>query len=125
MQGTYKAIRPPLSPSNLSEGNGFMSQIHPMHTDYETYREIMGELLRPISGDGLDADTLKRLYESKLVYLENLRVKCFREINMIENSPFTGSDYDLILQSIAQTRTHLRHVMLAGISINLRKREAS
>lgn len=38
-------------------------------TDYDTYKEIMGELPKPIIADGLDLETLKRLYESKAVYL--------------------------------------------------------
>src|SRR5690606_501045 len=92
-------------------------------TDYATYREIMGELLRPIDGRGLDVDTLKRLYESKLVYLENLRVKCFREINGVEESPFTLSDYELILDAVHQTGRHLRELILMAIMHNLQRRK--
>lgn len=102
------------------------------NTDYATYREIMDELLRPISGEGLDSDTLKRLYESKLVYLENLRVKCFRAINSNTGSPesgnptnhFTPDDYSLIVKAISDTRGHLRHSMLLAISGNLSRRKA-
>ena len=94
-------------------------------TDYETYKEIMGELLGPIQAIGLDADTLKRLYESKLVYLENLRVKCFYEINKAESSFFTVDDYQLILQAVSETNKHLREIVLIAISDNLNKRKIS
>lgn len=98
------------------------------NTDYATYREIMDELLRPISGDGLDTDTLKRLYESKLVYLENLRIKCFKAINAPSSDKFTkhftSDDYCLIVKAISDTRGHLRHSMLLAISGNLSRRKA-
>ena len=90
-------------------------------TDYETYREIMGELLRPIESHDLDVDTLKRLYESKLVYLENLRVKCFIEVNG-GKGPFTMDDYRLILRALEETNRHLRDLVLAAITVNLQKR---
>lgn len=93
-------------------------------TDYETYQEIMGELLSPISAEGLDPDTLKRLYESKLVYLENLRVKCFWEVNSGKNSFFTLDDYNLILKAIQETRRHLRDLILVVITNNLARRNA-
>lgn len=93
-------------------------------TDYETYREIMGELLRPIDGRGLDVDTLKRLHESKLVYLENLRVKCFYELNAGKGGHFTMDDYNLILQAFGETNRQLRELILLAISSNLKKRTA-
>ncbi len=95
-------------------------------TDYATYKEIMGELLQPICGSGLDDDTLKRLYESKLVYLENLREKCFVEVNAKEGqSPFTIKDYVLILDAMQNTRSHLRSIVLMAITSNLAKRKVS
>jgi hypothetical protein len=93
-------------------------------TDFATYREIMGELLRPIEGHGLDVDTLKRLHESKLVYLENLRVRCFVELNCDTPGHFTMNDYQLILQALAETNRHLRNLILLAISSNLKKRTA-
>ena len=47
-------------------------------TDYETYKEIMDELKNPIIAKGLDPDLLIRLHESKVIYLDNLRVRCFQ-----------------------------------------------
>jgi len=91
-------------------------------TDYETYREIMGELLRPIEAQGLDLDTLKRLYESKLVYLENLRVKCFCEINLSAGGFYTMEDYRLILQALRETQKHIKTLVLAVITSRLQKR---
>ena len=90
-------------------------------TDYETYREIMGELLRPIEAHGLDVDTLKRLYESKLVYLENLRVKCFKEANG-GGGHFTMDDYRLILKALAETNRHLRDLILLALDTSMKKR---
>jgi hypothetical protein len=101
---------------------------HVHNTDYETYREIMGELLRPIAAEGLDVDTLKRLYESKLVYLENLRVKCFIELNGGNKegpSHFKMDDYQLILQAVSETNRHLRELMLVAITNNLRRLKVS
>lgn len=94
-------------------------------TDYETYREIMGELLRPIEAQGLDLDTLKRLYESKLVYLENLRVKCFFEINSKGVGHFTMEDYQLILQALRETQRHVKNLILAVITSRLQKHSST
>ncbi len=89
-------------------------------TDFETYREIMNELLEPIIGEDLDADTLKRLYESKLVYLENLRLKCFLELNNDEDDGyFTTEDYKLILDARNETHGHLRKLIICALSDNL------
>ena len=94
-------------------------------TDYATFKEIMGELLNPIMAEGLELDTLKRLYESKAVYLENLRVKCFWEINKNPRTFFSTQDYQLILRAIAETRNHLRHLILAAVNSQLAKRRVS
>ena len=88
-------------------------------TDYETYREIMSDLLKPIAADDLDVDTLKRLYESKLVYLENLRVKCFRDMNSGKVTHYTQDDYRIIVEASVQTRKHLRGVVLNAINARL------
>ena len=99
--------------------------MEPTITDYATYKEIMGELLSPIVGQGLDVDTLKRLYESKAVYLENLRLKCFWEINTGRKSHFTKDDYILILKAIQETRQELRKLILIAVARNLAKRKVS
>jgi len=92
-------------------------------TDYETYHEIMDELLSPIESEGLDVDTLKRLYESKLVYLENLRVKCFMEMNRKDsNVYFTIHDYRVILSAIDQTHGYLHDLVLTAVTCSLKKR---
>jgi len=96
-----------------------------MATDYETYREIMSDLMQPISGEGLDDDTLKRLYESKLVYLENLRQKCFVELNSAKPSHFSTDDQALVLAAIKQTRVFLRELILLSITNNLARRKVS
>jgi hypothetical protein len=93
---------------------------HKPQTDFDTYREIMNDLMKPIASDGLDDDTVKRLYESKSVYLENLRVKCFRDMNSGRETHFTQDDYRLILEAARQTREHLRGVVLVAINNRLR-----
>ncbi len=92
-------------------------------TDYQTYREIMSELATPIHAEGLDVDTLKRLYDSKLVYLENLRTKCFREMNLTKDSPFTTDDLQLIIRSIAQTKDHIGELVRHAVHTSLAKRK--
>jgi hypothetical protein len=89
------------------------------HTDYDTYREIMNDLLQPIAADGVDIDTLKRLYESKMVYLENLRLKCFRDMNGNKETHFTKEDYRIIVEGGILTRKHLREVVLTAINTRL------
>ena len=97
------------------------------NTDYATFREIVDELLRPISGEDLDGDTLKRLYESKLVYLENLRIKCFKAVNTPKGptpqNHFTVDDYSLIVSAITDTRRHLKQSMMLAISGNISRRK--
>ncbi len=93
--------------------------------DYATYREIMADLMAPISGRGLDDDTLIRLTRSKLVYLENLRLKCFREMNGGKGTEFTAHDYELILEAIRVSRQHMRDSVLLAINANLSRRKAS
>jgi hypothetical protein len=88
-------------------------------TDYETYREIMNDLLKPIASENVDLDTLKRLYESKMVYLENLRVKCFREMNSDNQTLFSQNDYQIIVEASVKTREHLRGVVLGAINNRL------
>jgi hypothetical protein len=92
-------------------------------TDYQTYREIMGELMQPIHSEGLDLDTLKRLYDSKLVYLESLRTKCFREMNTVKDSPFKSEDLALILQAIGQTKEHIGGVVRHAVVTSLARRK--
>ncbi len=94
-------------------------------TDYETYREIMGELIKPILAEGLDAETLKSLYESKAVYLENLRMKCFKELNSEKRvSHFTWDDYHLICRAIKENTSHVRQLILVAVTAKLETRKA-
>ena len=101
-----------------------MAQVDYAH-DYETYREIMNDLLKPIASEGLDADTLKRLYESKLVYLENLRIKCFQEMNGRGSRPgyFSTKDYELILRAVKQTHQHLHDLIIVAVTCSLECRQ--
>jgi hypothetical protein len=94
-------------------------------TDYETYCEIMDELLKPIVADGLDPETLKNLYESKAVYLENLRIRCFSELNHSRQTHFTWHDYKMILWAIDQTRSHVRQLILVVVHDKLSRRKVS
>ena len=98
---------------------------YPETIDYETYQEIMGELDSPIMVSGLDLEMVKRLYESKAVYLENLRIKCFCEINSESPTCFTNDDYLLILNAIKETKVHLRNLILLAVTNQLDERKAS
>lgn len=94
-------------------------------TDYETYREIMPELLHPIQGRNVDGELLVRLYQSKLVYLENLRIQCFREINAVmSQTQFTPQDHELIVEAIRFTKAHIKSAILAAIQENIHRRHA-
>ena len=84
--------------------------------DYETYCEIMSDLMNPIDDSGLDKDTLKCLYESKLIYLENLRLKCFQDINSKTDGPFSSQDLSLIFSALDQTKGHLRDLVILSMS---------
>lgn len=75
---------------------------------YQSYQRIKVDLHQKIDDTGLDAMTLKRLYESKLVYLEELRRTCFRSLNSAEESSFTPDDLGFIITGIRITRSHLR-----------------
>ena len=106
----------------MSEGNYEVSA--DILTDYETYREIMDELLAPIAGSGLDPDTLQRLYASKLVYLENLRLKCFVELNSRHSlGHFSSKDYEVIIRAIRETHNHLHDLVLFAVSCALSRRK--
>lgn len=93
--------------------------------DFESYHDIRSDLHLPISADGLDTETLIRLYESKLVYLQNLRIKAFQDINgSAEKSTFSAADYTHILTAIQTTQTHLREVMVCEIRTSISRRKA-
>lgn len=91
------------------------------HTDYETYREIVDELLRPIRADGVDPETLKKLYESKMVYLEGLRLSCFRELNQKNETRFQPSDLKTIVKAITRTDKDLKQLILTELQSTLQK----
>lgn len=87
------------------------------HTDYETFMQIRAEILCPIADSGLDVVTLRSLHESKLVYLNQLRVQCFHSLNTpAPKDLYSMSDYQLIMQAIHSTKKQLRELMLGAIS---------
>jgi len=79
-------------------------------TDYEMYSQIKWELHRPIQDDGLEADTLRRLYESKIDYLERLRAQCFLAMNQNSPTAFTMQDYHYILIALETTKEQVRDI---------------
>lgn len=84
----------------------------PSNTDYVTYRQIATDLHLPICETGLDRDTVKKLYESKWVYLESLRTRCFVEINRRESgSLFSLDDYREIVEAQKKTVFHMRELI--------------
>jgi hypothetical protein len=84
-------------------------------TDYKTYREIAQDLILPIRAHGLDADTQRRLYSSKLVYLESLRLHCFRQMNLPLVDTFTIDDYQWILLAQALASKQLTDIVRKSI----------
>lgn len=79
---------------------------------YETYTQIQWELHRPIDNEDFDYETLKRLYESKILYLESLRVKCFLAINQHNSTrTFTIKDFQNILLALQTTKEQLRNLV--------------
>jgi hypothetical protein len=95
-----------------------------LRIDYETFKEIEADLLRPIVGDGLDYDTLRKLYESKLVYLSNLRAKCFLDMNQNSSPVFQPDDLAVIVKALSLTNGHIRDLFLTAIQESLAKRRA-
>lgn len=89
---------------------------------YDAYVEIKSDLIKPILKKGLDCLTIKRLYESKAVYLENLRIKCFKEMNVFSESHFTEDDYHYILNAAKINKEHLRNHIFKEIKHNLDNR---
>ena len=72
--------------------------------------------MSPIEGEDLDEKTLCRLYESKLVYLQNLRIKCFQDMNRHEDkNMFSAPDYRRILKAIDQTQIHLHDLVVKAV----------
>jgi hypothetical protein len=92
-----------------------------MSDDYKNYREIMDQLLNPIEGKSLDDQTLLQLYESKLVYLENLRARAFFASNRPDQGFFTPKDQQLIIEAIATTKLHLRDAVVFSIKKRIQK----
>ena len=90
-------------------------------TDYNTYKEIAHELMLPIEGNDLDVQTLKSLYESKLIYLKTLRLSCFREINGKKQTKFQLADYKNILKAIDKTNAHLHDLIVLAVSSSMVK----
>ena len=81
-------------------------------TDYVTYRQVAQELPLPICDAGLDSETVKKLYESKWVYLESLRSRCFIEMNRRDRrSLFSLEDYRLIVDAQKKTVFHMRELI--------------
>ncbi len=72
--------------------------------DYATYSQIKWELHRPIHEDGVDYETLRRLYESKIIYLERLRVQCFYAMNQNSPNEFSMHDYNCIFLALQTTK---------------------
>jgi len=85
-------------------------------TDYETYKEIMDELRNPIVANGLEPDILVRLHESKIIYLENLRVRCFKEINIQSEAHFSWEDYNYIVLALEECRAMTKNLVILSVN---------
>lgn len=102
-----------------------MNQNQLQQSDYESFHEILDDLMKPIRDDGLNVETVIRLYESKLAYLENIRIKCFRDVNARtlrkESNGFQVQDYELIIAAIDLTRKTLKYTILTSVRESLSK----
>ena len=85
--------------------------MNPKSLDYNTYCQIKDDLPLPIFNAEVDKETLKRLYDSKLFYLEHLRTTCFKAMNKNTSSNFTVEDYSFILYSIENTKKYLNDLV--------------
>ena len=88
-------------------------------TDYETYTQIKWDLHRPIQDNEIDFDTLKRLYESKLAYLERLRISCFTAINQKQGSTFQMKDYEYILLALKSNKERFQELFRTSPTLSL------
>ena len=84
-------------------------------TDYETYKEIMDELRNPIIAKGLEPEIMVRLHESKVIYLENLRVRCFKELNLEGVAHFSWDDYNYIVLALEECRATTRSLVIHSV----------
>lgn len=81
---------------------------------YKLYSEIKQELHCPIPKQDRTWEDLRDLYESKLSYLERLRVVCFEDMNS-QTADFSIQDYQHILQAIQFTKEHLASLVRLAI----------
>ncbi|MEY4065812.1 MAG: hypothetical protein RIR26_2020 [Pseudomonadota bacterium] len=91
---------------------------------YQLYCELLEELLEPIEPT-LDLNTRYELYQSKLIYLENLQEQCFRSVNRNSNGhsqmhdDFTSQDLQTIKTAITSTHAFMRSTILEALNLRL------
>lgn len=91
---------------------------------YQLYRELMEELLAPLEPT-LDVNVRYELYQSKLIYLENLQEQCFRTVNKrpagsaTHNDDFTPQDMKTINSAITSTHNFMRSTILEALNLRL------
>jgi hypothetical protein len=88
------------------------AHIFPQDTkvSYELYRELAGELCAPIDDVNMGLELRHELYLSKLVYLQNLQVQCFKNINSSQQKDclYDVSDLENIYHAIQVTEEFLK-----------------
>ena len=56
-----------------------------------------------------------RLHESKVIYLENLRVRCFKELNLEGVAHFSWDDYNYIVLALEECRATTRSLVIHSV----------
>jgi len=89
--------------------------------EFSIYRDIAKDLLNPIKEE-VDVITKKQLYLSKLIYLEHLHKRVFKELNTNpQNTLFKSDDICLILKAIKRTKYFIKTLYTESLYNSLSK----
>lgn len=83
--------------------------------NYDLYRDIADDLSSQVD-QKLEPEVRYELYQSKLVYLTNLQIQCFKQINLAgSKSQFQNSDLANIILAIEMTHKQMRDTVLEAM----------
>ena len=91
------------------------------NTEFNIYKDIAKDLLNPINED-VDVITKIHLYLSKLIYLEHLHKRVFKELNTNpQNTLFKTDDICLILKAIKKNKHFIKTLYTESLHNSLSK----
>jgi len=92
---------------------------------YELYRELAGELCAPIDDIDMGLELRYELYLSKLIYLQNLQVQCFKHINSSQKKEifYEVTDLENICRAIKVTEEFLKETVRSCFCESLKSAE--